>query len=360
MKLATVLLGSAAGLMMASAASAADLPGEAVPAAVDYVKVCDAFGAGFFYIPGTETCLDISGRVRFTTRYSTNAADGNDADVLIDDDQFSMGADARVDFDARTATEFGQLRSFFRITSGGLAIGATDSAGNVTTFSDRGLSVDAAFIQLSYLTVGYTGSLWNDAVLYGIDDAAAGFGDQATIQVVVDDLGGGFFVGAALEGASGNLSTSLNTPGGWLTPDLVAKLGIAGQPWGSVDLSFIYSNDLENFDNTDSAWAAKLTGNFVIADGVNVRATAAYFDNVFEPESTVMLSLAGSVAVSDAATVYAGIRYDMDDSSDDDLFANAGIDYTVVDGLIATAELSYTDVNDSDSLSVIGRLTRNW
>ena len=52
-----MLLGTAAGLMVASGAYAADLPGEAAPAAVDYVKVCDAYGAGFFYIPGTETCL---------------------------------------------------------------------------------------------------------------------------------------------------------------------------------------------------------------------------------------------------------------------------------------------------------------
>ncbi|WP_206064828.1 porin [Nitratireductor mangrovi] len=32
--------------------------------AVDYVRVCDAFGTGFYYIPGTETCLRIGGRIR--------------------------------------------------------------------------------------------------------------------------------------------------------------------------------------------------------------------------------------------------------------------------------------------------------
>ena len=73
------LLGTAAGLMVASGAYAADLPGEAAPAAVDYVKVCDAYGAGFFYIPGTETCLQMSGRVRARIAYSqattTNGAD---------------------------------------------------------------------------------------------------------------------------------------------------------------------------------------------------------------------------------------------------------------------------------------------
>ena len=31
---------------------------------VDYVKVCQAYGAGFFYIPGADTCIRIGGRVR--------------------------------------------------------------------------------------------------------------------------------------------------------------------------------------------------------------------------------------------------------------------------------------------------------
>ncbi|MDP3898577.1 MAG: porin [Mesorhizobium sp.] len=35
--------------------------------APEYVKVCDVYGAGFFYIPGTETCLRISGSVTHST-----------------------------------------------------------------------------------------------------------------------------------------------------------------------------------------------------------------------------------------------------------------------------------------------------
>ena len=71
MNVKSILLGTAAALV-ASGAYAADLPGEAAPAAVDYVKVCDAFGAGFFYIPGTDTCLDISGRFRGGIAFSSS------------------------------------------------------------------------------------------------------------------------------------------------------------------------------------------------------------------------------------------------------------------------------------------------
>jgi Na+/H+ antiporter NhaD/arsenite permease-like protein len=56
----TLILGSAAGLIaMSAAAQAADLPVKAK--AVEYVRVCSLYGAGFFYIPGTDTCIKIGG-----------------------------------------------------------------------------------------------------------------------------------------------------------------------------------------------------------------------------------------------------------------------------------------------------------
>ena len=58
----SLLLGSAAGLMVVGGAQAADLQAKAK--AVEYVKVCDAYGAGFYYIPGTDVCLKVGGYVR--------------------------------------------------------------------------------------------------------------------------------------------------------------------------------------------------------------------------------------------------------------------------------------------------------
>ena len=59
----SLLLGSVAGLAAVAGAQAADLPAKKA-AAVEYVRVCSTYGAGFFYIPGTETCLRVGGRVR--------------------------------------------------------------------------------------------------------------------------------------------------------------------------------------------------------------------------------------------------------------------------------------------------------
>ena len=58
----SLLLGSAAGLMAVAGAQAADLPVKAAP--VEYVKICSLYGAGFYYLPGTDICVKIGGYVR--------------------------------------------------------------------------------------------------------------------------------------------------------------------------------------------------------------------------------------------------------------------------------------------------------
>ena len=64
MKLAkSLLLGSATAFVAVAGANAADLPSKKA-APINYVKVCDAYGAGFYTIPGTETCIKVGGRVR--------------------------------------------------------------------------------------------------------------------------------------------------------------------------------------------------------------------------------------------------------------------------------------------------------
>ncbi len=168
----------------ASAAQAADL-GRPAPVAVDYVKVCDAYGAGFFYIPGTETCLKIGGfvRARFfvggdnSTRergidlfdYKDNEESKNSKQrrwayipptagpfANVRDryrDNFATATTASIQLDSRTATEFGLLRGFIdaRLGYSSYSVdGAFTSAG-----------IDKAYIQWGGLTVGYAESFFD-------------------------------------------------------------------------------------------------------------------------------------------------------------------------------------------------------
>src|ERR1700752_1164289 len=71
----SLLLGSAAGLVAVAGAQAADLPVKAKP--VEYVKVCSLYGAGFFYAPGTDTCIKFGMAIRVQMEY--NGGGGGEA-----------------------------------------------------------------------------------------------------------------------------------------------------------------------------------------------------------------------------------------------------------------------------------------
>ena len=68
----SLLLGSAAGLVVVAGAQAADLPVKAKP--VEYVKICSLYGVGFYYIPGTDMCLKIGGWVRAEYGWGMNGS----------------------------------------------------------------------------------------------------------------------------------------------------------------------------------------------------------------------------------------------------------------------------------------------
>ena len=99
----SLLLGSAAGLIAVAGAEAADLPTKKA-APVDYVRICNVYGPGFFYIPGTDTCIKIGGKAEFDLEWDEPRAHS--------DPTVGYNALARVNLDARTATDWGLLRTF--------------------------------------------------------------------------------------------------------------------------------------------------------------------------------------------------------------------------------------------------------
>ncbi|UXN05717.1 porin [Bartonella sp. HY761] len=154
-----------AGYSAANAADAVVVPVEPEP--VEYVRVCDAYGAGYYYIPGTETCMRISGYVRAEIKggddvYATSR-DG------IERDTYAWRSRATLRFHTAAETELGTLRTYIDLRSewqGGANWGA---AGDKT-------SLRFAYIELGGLRVGmdesifahwtgYLGKVMNDDVL---------------------------------------------------------------------------------------------------------------------------------------------------------------------------------------------------
>src|SRR5579871_3666914 len=115
----SLILGSAAGLLAVGGAQAADLPVKAK--AVEYVKVCSLYGAGFWYIPGTDTCIKLGGYLRADVVFNGNTdATGNVAGAGGARNRFTnyFTTRARQDLsvDTRTATEYGVVRTFAEFT----------------------------------------------------------------------------------------------------------------------------------------------------------------------------------------------------------------------------------------------------
>src|SRR6516225_451217 len=115
-----VLLGSAAGMFTVAGAQAADLPVKAQP--VEYVKVCSLYGAGFWYVPGTDTCIKVGGLVKTEFQYNATGGGaplgaGNTGGHLdrVDTNMFGIRFRGQLSFDMREQTEYGTLRSYMDI-----------------------------------------------------------------------------------------------------------------------------------------------------------------------------------------------------------------------------------------------------
>src|SRR5712691_10509367 len=145
----SLLLGSAAGIVGIAGAHAADLPVKAKP--VEYVKICSLYGDGFYYIPGTDTCIQVGGNVQgdygwnvtgARTAHYSGTAGAQDRTVS----PYSTRHRADLAIDTRTQTAYGTLRTFdvIRIDN--------ENQGTVTP------NVPRAFIQWAGFTFGHTKS----------------------------------------------------------------------------------------------------------------------------------------------------------------------------------------------------------
>jgi hypothetical protein len=227
MKLAkSLFLGSVAGLAAAAGAQAADLPAKKA-AAVEYVRVCSTYGAGFFYIPGTETCLRVGGRVRAEYAY----IEPNDRE----DNSIGFRARGRIQLDARTATAYGLLRSFVRF----------DVTHNTGVYGGDTAIVDQAFVQFGGLTAGRTVSFYDNSDLPTGHFGTLRFSDAPTVNALAYtfSFGNGFSATLALE--EGRFApvaddvlirSGTALAAGQRAPDLVGNVKYAGT-WGSAQLS---------------------------------------------------------------------------------------------------------------------------
>ncbi|WP_020178681.1 porin [Methylopila sp. M107] len=240
----SLALGSAAALMTMTGAQAADLPG-AEP--VDYVKVCDVKGStGFFYIPGTDTCLQVGGFARLEVTSgeildprvaTTGLSNGLKAKDEVNRTGYRVRA--RVWFDARTETEYGTVRTFVRLQlqreTGAAGQAARISNGLTGLDADDSL-FDQAFVQFAGLTAGVTDSFWDFKPYPTFQNP---FISDRTVPVIAYTAKiGDFSASIGLEDATARYRNDTNgfRNTGQEIPDIVANVRVK-QGWGEAQIS---------------------------------------------------------------------------------------------------------------------------
>lgn len=266
MKIKSLLLGSAAAMFAVSGASAADAIVAAEPEPVEYVRVCDAFGNGYFYIPGTETCLRISGYVWFQVGGDSAINQFRDVSGIrrLGRSTYEQSTRARVNIDARSDTEWGELASRIRIQS------------TWGTNTDGPASIDQGWIRLGGLFMGYSESYWANAYNTGASNWGShswgglsyGYNQRQLIGYTYNS--GTFFISGSLEndqagfftGAGPVFGLQAQSDDDW-TPDVTGKIGgtFGGATvWlkAAYDSSVwtgVRTNGANGFETFTSAWS---------------------------------------------------------------------------------------------------------
>jgi hypothetical protein len=260
-----LLLGTAASLVAVAGTQAADLPVKAKP--VEYVKVCSLYGSGFFYIPGTDTCIKLGGAVRVQAEFNagsggipvgfgSNAEAGQGAFTRDKTNDTNFRTRIYFSVDARQQTEYGTLRSYVRFGVQQTTPG--DTVGGAVYW-------DRAFIQFAGFTVGKTVSFYDgvsfatfnynnprttfDTGPNGITLWAytAQFGNGISGTISAEDPNGRTKIVDNATSSSGAIwsfgSVGTNSNGlsanaggnGMLFPDIVGNLRV-DQAWGSAQI----------------------------------------------------------------------------------------------------------------------------
>ena len=278
----SLLLGSAATLVVVAGAQAADLPTKKGAPAAEYVKVCKVGDIAGFVIPGSDTCLKISGYVNAQIAMGNVANEYTLAPVpyplpvagmtlhsaaktVNDIGYYTRG---QVNFDAVTNTAMGPLLAHIEL-QGDSGDGRFDSN------TGSGVVLNAGYVQWAGITAGKHGSFYD--YLAGGDTWKDFFspdhsGTPINLLAYTATFGGGFSATISLEqaenvsnfgGWSGTVSSSekivvspiSGTALGTRAPDIVASLDVT-QSWGGAHLAGVAHNDRYSATGTFSGFSS--------------------------------------------------------------------------------------------------------
>ncbi|KQV63891.1 porin [Rhizobium sp. Root1220] len=349
MNIKSLLLGSAAALAVVSGAQAADAIVAAEPEPVEYVRVCDAYGTGYFYIPGTETCLKIEGYIRFQVNFGPNQANdsGNFSGGVgtSDWDAFTRG---QVQFTSKSDTEYGPLTGVIVLQSN------ADAASNAF----QNTILDSAYLDIAGFRAGLFYSWWDDGLSGETDDIGSPVTLHNSIRYQYES--GDFYAGISVD----ELEDSPFYNGEVSNNEGIA-VGIGGKA-GAFSYQVTAGYDFDN-----EAVAVRAMGTVAIGPGT-LGLAAVYADSPGAYYNAAEWAIAAEYAIqaTDKLKITPGGQwysgYGVDADSDggfgpggaDADFNNGDawrvgltVDYQIAENFYAKASVQYTDPDDFDDFT---------
>ncbi|MBX4863627.1 porin [Rhizobium sophorae] len=342
MNIRMVLLASAAAFAASTPVLAADAIVAAEPEPVEYVRVCDAYGTGYFYIPGTETCLKIEGYIRFQVNVGDQPGGDNDSDW----DAVTRG---QVQFTAKSDTEYGPLT------------GVIVMQFNADNATDQDAILDSAYLDVAGFRAGLFYSWWDDGLSGETDDIGSVVTLHNSIRyqyesgtfyagLSVDELEDGVYkageeannVGVAfgVGGTAGAFSYQIT--GGYDVDNedgAIRAMGTVDIGPGTLGLAGVYSTGPNSYYSS-AEWAVAAEYAIKATDKLKITPAVQYYGNYF----------GGGTVVPDDF-----------DGLGDAWKVGLTVDYQIVDNFYAKATVSYLDPDDGDdSTSGFFRLQRSF
>ncbi len=340
MTIRAILFASAAALSSASSVFAADAIVAAEPEPMEYVRVCDAFGTGYFYIPGTETCLKIGGYVRTEYRFGRDLSGTSD---------WNFHTRAQLEFEAKNDTEFGTLGSKITLRTN---TNDSDSSSN-NTFLDEG------YIDIAGFRVGMQYSWWDDDLSGETDAIASNETRHNAIRYQYE--ADTFKAGIAIE----ELEDSYDTKPG----ENANNVGITGQISGTAGIFSAYLLGGYDVDTEEGAVRAIIYADLGPGQ-LGVYGAYASGANYYYEESEWTVGAQYELKINDKWAITPGAQY-FDNISlsrngegfggGDAWTGGVTVDYAITEGLRSKLSVQYHDEDGADD-EVFGflRLQRDF